>query len=247
MITYVYWSKGVILQNQIIHKHVHVDYNPLRGISSLKLSIVPYAVGPESRGQHLPIYRCRAASQVALFVGFLISWISIPTKIGTPRIKVISQYMKDKSVIFGITMLVAADTVSTYCVNFEIYVGKHDSYQQNIWTLIKGCHWTHKIRREKDNVYTSPQLVDYLFSRDTYLCGTVRTNWKGFPKPLVKSKTEQRRLQRGDFDWLVCGPLLASFWKNNRIVYYLSTFPAPEDRQLRTNRKNKSKDGTQNE
>jgi hypothetical protein len=83
-------------------------------------------------------------------------------------------------------------------------LGKNYSYQQNIWTLIKGCHWTHKILREKDNVYTSPQLVDYLFSRDTYLCGTVRTNWKGFPKPLVKSKAEQRRLQRGDFDWLVC-------------------------------------------
>jgi hypothetical protein len=73
-------------------------------------------------------------------------------------------------------MSVAADTVSAYCVNFEIYVGKNDSYQQYIWTLIKGCHWTHKILREKDNVYTSPQLVDYLFSRDTYLCGTVRTN-----------------------------------------------------------------------
>ena len=40
--------------NQIIHKHVHVDYNPLKGmlvlISSLKLSTVPYSAGPESRG-----------------------------------------------------------------------------------------------------------------------------------------------------------------------------------------------------
>jgi hypothetical protein len=49
-----------------------------------------------TRGQHLPIYRCRAASQVSLFVEFLISWISLPTKttkIGTSRIKVISQYI----------------------------------------------------------------------------------------------------------------------------------------------------------
>jgi hypothetical protein len=29
-----------------------------------------------------------------LFVEFLILWISLPTKIGTPRIKVISQYLK---------------------------------------------------------------------------------------------------------------------------------------------------------
>ena len=77
------------IQNQIIHKHVHVDYNPLKGmlvfISSLKLSIVPYAAGPES---------CQTAFKVSLFIGFLISWISLPTKtmqIGTPRIKVISQ------------------------------------------------------------------------------------------------------------------------------------------------------------
>jgi hypothetical protein len=47
----------------------------------------------------------------------------------------------------------------------------------------------------------------------------------------VKSQSEQRRLERGDFDWLMCGPLLASFWKDNRIVYYLSTFHAPEDEQ----------------
>jgi hypothetical protein len=40
----------------------------------------------------MAIYRCQAASQISLFVGFLISWISLPTKIGTPRIKVISQY-----------------------------------------------------------------------------------------------------------------------------------------------------------
>jgi hypothetical protein len=44
------------IQNQIIHKHVNVDYNPLKGmvlvvlISSLKLWTVPYAAGPESRG-----------------------------------------------------------------------------------------------------------------------------------------------------------------------------------------------------
>ena len=62
-----------------------------------------------------------------------------------------------------------------------------------------------------DNFYTSSQLTDYLFSRDTYLCGTVRTNRKGFPKPLVKSKAEQRRIQRGYYYWFMCGPLLASF------------------------------------
>ena len=37
---------SVVLQSQIIQKHLHVDYNPLKGmlilISSLKLSTVPW-------------------------------------------------------------------------------------------------------------------------------------------------------------------------------------------------------------
>ena len=45
---------SVFLQSQVIQKHMHVDYDPLKGmivlISSLKLSTVPYAAGPESQG-----------------------------------------------------------------------------------------------------------------------------------------------------------------------------------------------------
>jgi hypothetical protein len=43
-------------------------------ISSLKLSTVPYAAGSEShsRTAYMAIYRCLTASQVSLFVGFLI-------------------------------------------------------------------------------------------------------------------------------------------------------------------------------
>ena len=49
-----YICRYTCIQNQIIHKQVHVDYNPLKGmlvfISSLKWSTVPYAGGSESRG-----------------------------------------------------------------------------------------------------------------------------------------------------------------------------------------------------
>ena len=44
----------------------------------------------------MAIYRCQTVSQVSLFVGFLILWISLPMKtmkIGAPRIKVISQQL----------------------------------------------------------------------------------------------------------------------------------------------------------
>ena len=57
------------------------------------IKIVNYLLWSCSRKSRSPedsmaIYRCQAASQVPLFVGFLISWISLPTKttkIGTPR------------------------------------------------------------------------------------------------------------------------------------------------------------------
>jgi hypothetical protein len=49
----------------------------------------------KSLEESIAIYRCQTASQVSLFVGFLIPWITLPTKTttnGTLRIKVILQY-----------------------------------------------------------------------------------------------------------------------------------------------------------
>ena len=66
------------IQNQIIHKHVHVDYDPLKGmlvfISSLKLSIViTYAAGPESQGHS----RTALAniSMSSCLPSFIVRWI----------------------------------------------------------------------------------------------------------------------------------------------------------------------------
>jgi hypothetical protein len=63
--------------NQIIHKHVHVDYNPLKGmlvhISSLKLSIVPYAAGPETQGHSRTVYGYILMSNC--FPSFIVHWI----------------------------------------------------------------------------------------------------------------------------------------------------------------------------
>ena len=65
------------IQNQIIHKHVHVDYNPLKGILililSLKLSIEPYAAGPESRGHSRTAFV--NISMSSCFPTFILRWI----------------------------------------------------------------------------------------------------------------------------------------------------------------------------
>ena len=86
-------------------------------ISSLKLSTVPYVAGSESRSHsrtaYMAIYRCQTASQVSLLVGFLISWISLPTKTGTPWIKVISQYIIYLREFYQLYLLI--QNVQLYC------------------------------------------------------------------------------------------------------------------------------------
>ena len=84
----------------------------------------------------------------------------------------------------------------------------------------------------------------FLCGQKTYLCGTVRTNREGYPKALVQSKPQSRRKPRGNSDWLMHGPLLASFWKDNNVIYYLSTFHQPVDPTATSKRT--SKDGTEN-
>lgn len=106
----------------------------------------------------------------------------------------IKQYMKDKPVRFGIKVWVLADAVTAYCYNFDVYIGKNaDVVKNNLGLSSKVVIELAKPLEMKgyqvytDNFYTSPQLVDYLYGRNTYLCGTVRTNRKGYPKDLVQT------------------------------------------------------------
>ena len=103
------------------------------------------------------------------------------------------QYMRDQPV-----------SVSAYCHNFDVDVGKSNTCCDcHVWLSIKGGYRPllkkgHLIYT--DNFYTSPQLADYLYTQDTYLCGTIRTNRNGYPKQLVPSSAVARRMPRGSSD-----------------------------------------------
>lgn len=160
------------------------------------------------------------------------------------------QYMKDKPVKFGIKVWVAADAVTAYCYNFEVYIGKNNEIlNRNLGLASKVVISLTKPLDNKgyviytDNFYTSPTLADYLYSRKTYLCGTIRTNRKGYPRALIQQPRQAKRLDRGSSDWLMCRPLLATYWKDNQIVYYLSSYHSPTADNLATTRQNK--DGTE--
>ncbi|XP_052263387.1 piggyBac transposable element-derived protein 4-like [Dreissena polymorpha] len=157
--------------------------------------------------------------------------------------------MKDKPVKFGVKMWMAADSISAYCWNFDVYVGKRATQINQVFGLsaqvvidltkdLAGKGYT----IFTDNFYTSPKLAHFLASKEIYTCGTVRTNRHGYPQELVKTKAEARQLPGGHFDWMQCGSLVATSWKDNKMVYFLSTAHMPELDQLATSRKNK--DGT---
>ncbi|XP_046555943.1 piggyBac transposable element-derived protein 4-like [Haliotis rubra] len=127
----------------------------------------------------------------------------------------IKQYMKDKPTKFGVKVWVLADSVTGYCWNFDVYAGKYGTEIDRKLGLagqvvIKLCenimNKGHVIFT--DNFYTSGTLGDYLLQKDTYLCGTARTNRKGYPTVDLPSGKAANRLQRGTIDWRLVGTSL---------------------------------------
>ena len=72
-----------------------------------------------------------------------------------------------------------------------------------------------------DNFYTSPLLYYRLYKRQGInACGTVRPNRLGFPSQLVIKATGTNR---GTYQYLSNGPLLACSWVDKRSLYFLTT------------------------
>lgn len=72
--------------------------------------------------------------------------------------------------------------------------------------VIKLCQslWGKGYHVLSDRYYSSPNLLHWLRSLNMSGTGTCMTNSKGFSKPLVKSTTEARRLEQGQYEWMQC-------------------------------------------
>ena len=69
-----------------------------------------------------------------------------------------------------------------------------------------------------DNYYTSPELFEELYFRETYACGTDRENHKGLPEALKMSE-----LKKGDGHFQRNGPVLTTRGCDKRAAFILST------------------------
>ena len=124
------------------------------------------------------------------------------------------QYMKDKPTKRGIKVFVLSDATNGYMYRFQIYAGRSMDRavevglcSRVVLELMSGLE-NDGFDLYTDNYYTSTQLFLTLYNKGVNCCGTARVNRKGFPKSLVKKKKEDR----GHFDYLSNGPLLAVTW-----------------------------------
>ena len=147
-------------------------------------------------------------------------------------------YDSSKPIKWGVKVWMACDATNGYLFNFDVYSGRDSDFEvlstvnnssavvlkliQSLWG--KGYHVY------CDRYYTSPQLLHCLKLLDTCCTGTCMTNRKGFPKQLVKSKAEGRKLKQGDFEWVRCHTtgIVATRWMDKKPIYFLSNGLAPE-------------------
>ena len=136
------------------------------------------------------------------------------------------QYMKAKPTKWGIKVFVLSDATNGYVYRMQIYTGKNMESDISVGLcsrvvldLMSGLE-ADGFHLFTDNYYTSPQLALTLYKRGINCCGTVRTNRKGFPRSLVKTRAEK---QRGYYDYLSNGPLLAAVWYDHKFVHFMST------------------------
>lgn len=78
-----------------------------------------------------------------------------------------------------------------------------------------------------DNFFTSVQLAEDFLKDKIYLCGTIRANRKGFPKELAANVPNVKRLKQGECLYKRKDNIVATAWKDKRLVHFLSSQSNP--------------------
>lgn len=138
------------------------------------------------------------------------------------------QYIPSKRHRFGVKMFVLSDVRTGYILRFFVYTRATTAV-----TIMKEIGFTGSIVIELlkdfldkghslfvDNWFTSPALFEFLLSKRTNACGTVRTNRRGLPK--------FAKLHQGEVDSYHTNTMLALKWRDRRDVHMLSTMHGAE-------------------
>ena len=151
------------------------------------------------------------------------------------------QYVPMKPVKRGFKVWAMADARNAYMYNFNVYTSATGNREMGLGEKVvltlaesfKGRH--HQLYF--DNYFTSINLLMKL-SEGTYGCGTIRTNRKQYPSEI---SVEAQRFQRGESAFCQSGNLVATAWKDNKVVNVASTLADPSET---TSVDRQQKDGT---
>ena len=147
----------------------------------------------------------------------------------------------------GFKIWVRSDSTNGFISDFEVYTGKGEGGSTETGL---GSKVVKKLSRALvggnyhlyfDNFFSSIPLMEELLQDSLYCCGTFRKDRKFIPKEITaiylskyntfihnnNSLTED--LQRGEFLFRQCGNLVVCVWKDNRLVYIMSTNWTPTD------------------
>ena len=134
------------------------------------------------------------------------------------------QYLPLKPVKRGFKVWAMADSLNGYLCDLNVYTGATGEREialgekvvLKLADPIKGKH--HQLYF--DNYFSTISLFTKLLQQDTYACGTIRTNRNNFPSEISE---ETKRLQRGESRFQQCGNIVATAWKDTKVVNVVST------------------------
>ena len=153
----------------------------------------------------------------------------------------LKQYLPMKPIKRGFKVWTASCACCGHCLSFQVYCGKEGRglgaprrYRSGCPIIVHRQHIVHV-----DNFFTSMELLEDLESQNILLCGTYRTNRKGFPKEL-SGKSLLKTMKRGDSIMRHKGNTTSTVCMDKRPMYAVSNAFMPE----LTTVKRKNADGT---
>lgn len=134
-----------------------------------------------------------------------------------------------KPVKRGIKVWMCADTLNGFVCNLQVYTGKQDGSVTEHGLSYRVIRELTRLFLNKyhhvfcDNLFTSIPLACDLLRDKTYLCGTIHSNRHGFPSMLSPTRADVKALRKGELKFCRRGNLVASVWKDTKLVCFLST------------------------
>ena len=144
-------------------------------------------------------------------------------------------YNPSKPSKWRLKLFEVSDAKTGYVVAFEVYCGKNSTRivrdadvldpectvtTKTVMGLLKKGNLLGKGHHVyMDNYYSSPELFWELHFKETYACGTCRSNRKNMPESVTKAKLKKK----GECVFRRNGPLLCLKWKEKKDVTMLST------------------------